>query len=104
MYKRQPQSHADGVHYVVMRVTPFEVRHVVVQRVSVEVVYLRQMFRVGNERLGYQTMRVAVSYTHLDVYKRQVYRCVVFQEIIGSEQGFYLRLVRVKVSHEQLQL
>ena len=40
VFPGRPQSHSDGVHYVVMCVTPFEVRHVVVQRVSVEVVLL----------------------------------------------------------------
>ena len=59
----------------------------VVQRVSVEVVYLRQMFRVGNERLSYQTMRVVFG---VDSFLHELCLLVAFSCDRGAENQFRL--------------
>ena len=81
---------ADSVHQVVVGVAPFEVGHMIVERISVEVVHLREFFRVGDKRFRYQSVHIARG---MNPFLINVYSLITIVEETAA-QYLFLRFLQ----------
>ena len=56
---------------------------------------ISEIMRIREIELGETASEIAVSYTHLDVYKRQLYTCCCYLEMIFFFIGFIIKVYKL---------